>query len=83
MARRSPAAGGRPLREYQDDVVHGEVITRRLLEARGEKMEFFRFPFNHHGADAATKDAFDSFLRERGYRVAPPLDAYRALSSGG
>lgn len=60
-----------PLRDYQDDVVHGEVITRRLLEARGEKLDFFRFPYNHRGADAATKDAVDSFLTERGYRVAP------------
>ncbi len=59
------------LREYQDDVLHGEVITRRLLQARGEKMEFFRFPFNHRGTDAATRDAFDLFLHERGYRVAP------------
>jgi peptidoglycan/xylan/chitin deacetylase (PgdA/CDA1 family) len=60
-----------PLRDYQDDVLHGEVITRRLLEARGEEPRFFRFPYNHRGTDAGTRDAFDAFLKERGYRVAP------------
>jgi peptidoglycan/xylan/chitin deacetylase (PgdA/CDA1 family) len=60
-----------PLRDFQDDVLHGEVITRALMEAAGKELRFFRFPYNHLGADAGTKEAFQAFLRERGYRVAP------------
>jgi peptidoglycan/xylan/chitin deacetylase (PgdA/CDA1 family) len=60
-----------PLREYEDDVLHGEVITGRLLAERGREMRYFRYPFNQTGPDAETKNAFLEFLEIRGYRVAP------------
>ena len=65
-----PDLNSTPLREYQDDVIHGEVITGRLLEAAGRELRFFRFPFNHRGADPETKVAFEKFLDGRGYRIA-------------
>lgn len=55
---------------FLDDIVKGEVITRPLLEARRQKLGWFRYPFLATGAggQAATIEAF---LDERGYRIAP------------
>ena len=64
-----PDLNSTPLRDYQDDVIRGEVITRRLEEA-GRELRFFRFPFNHRGNNHETKAAFEEFLDDRGYRIA-------------
>jgi peptidoglycan/xylan/chitin deacetylase (PgdA/CDA1 family) len=59
------------LAEFEADVIRGEATTRRLLEDRGRTLRFFRHPFLHTGRDLATRAAFERFLAERGYRVAP------------
>ena len=60
-----------PLEEYMTDVIRGEVVTTELLKARGKSLRFFRHPFLHTGRDLETKQKFEEFLKERGYRVAP------------
>ena len=60
-----------PLSVFQEDVLKGEVVTRRLMAARGTAPRFFRHPFLHTGREAPKKEAFEAFLAERGYRVAP------------
>lgn len=60
-----------PLASYQADVVRGEVATRKLLRERGKRLKYFRHPFLHAGRDIGTKRAFDRFLSDRGYTVAP------------
>lgn len=60
-----------PLTAYQDDVLHGEVITRRLLARRGLSPLYFRHPFTNTGPTQEVKEAFESFLRSRGYIIAP------------
>ena len=60
-----------PLTEYQDDVLRGEVITRALLETRQQPLVWFRHPYTHTGPTAEVKQAFETFLAERGYKVAP------------
>ena len=60
-----------PLAEFQEQVVKGEPFTRQLLAARGMKLRYFRHPFLNTGRTLADKQAFEKFLAERGYRVAP------------
>ena len=60
-----------PLALYQADVIRGETITNKLLQQRGQRMKYFRHPFLHAGKDLEIKRAFEKFLIERGYRVAP------------
>jgi len=61
-----------PLPRYEDDVIHGEVITRQLLARHGGSPKlYFRHPFTATGPTAEVKDAFESFLHARGYAVAP------------
>jgi len=60
-----------PLEEFEADVVRGEAVTRRLLDVRGSRLRYFRHPFLHVGLDLDKRRAFEAFLRERGYTVAP------------
>jgi peptidoglycan/xylan/chitin deacetylase (PgdA/CDA1 family) len=60
-----------PLPQYEDEVIHGEVITRRLIEERGQGKLYFRFPFNHTGPTREAKNAFEDFLKSRNYLIAP------------
>ena len=59
------------LETFQKDMLLGERVTRRLLAARGKKLEYFRHPFLHTGRDLETRRSFDGFLKRHGYRVAP------------
>lgn len=59
------------LDQFEADVIRGEAVTRRLLQARGRKLRFFRHPFLHVGPDLQKRRAFEVFLAARGYTVAP------------
>ena len=60
-----------PLADFQHDLIRGEQVIRRLLESRGRDLRFFRHPFLHTGRDPETKQALETFLTGRGYRIAP------------
>jgi peptidoglycan/xylan/chitin deacetylase (PgdA/CDA1 family) len=60
-----------PLEEFQADVIRGEVVTRRLMEAKGRRLRYFRHPFLRVGEELSKRRAFESFLARRGYIVAP------------
>ena len=60
-----------PLAQFEDDTIRGEVVTRALLMPRGQTEQFFRHPFLNTGPTPEAKAAFEAFLKERGYRVAP------------
>lgn len=59
------------LDEYQADVLRGERVTRPLLAEKGHELRYFRHPMLHTGLDLETKSAFERFLGEHGYRIAP------------
>lgn len=62
---------------YEADVLRGERVTRPLVEAAGGRLRFFRHPFLRTGRDLETRRAFEAFLAEHGYRVAPvTIDNY-------
>ncbi len=60
-----------PLHAYQDDVLKGERITKALVAAHAQQLVWFRHPFTHTGPTPEIKRAFERFLAEHGYRVAP------------
>jgi len=59
------------LATYEQDVIRGEATISKLMQERGEKLKYFRYPFLHTGPDLATRKAFESFLKARGYTNAP------------
>jgi len=60
-----------PEQACEDDVIRGEVITRRLMKARGLDYKYFRHPYLRTGANLEQKNEFEAFLKARGYVVAP------------
>lgn len=60
-----------PLEWFEQDVVRGETVTRRLLAEKKRSLRYFRHPFLHVGLDLDKRRAFETFLAERGYEIAP------------
>ncbi|MEQ8469798.1 MAG: polysaccharide deacetylase family protein [Marinoscillum sp.] len=60
-----------PLGEFKEEVIKGEVVTKRLLEEKGSSMRYFRHPFLNTGPDSLTKASFEQFLKDNHYTVAP------------
>ncbi len=60
-----------PLQKYEDDLIRGEVVTEALLKAAGQSEKYFRHPYLNTGMTMEVKTAFDTFLKERGYTIAP------------
>lgn len=60
-----------PLDQFQADVLRGEAVTRKLMAQKGQTLRYFRHPFLHVGADLKARRAFESFLSNHRYTVAP------------
>ena len=60
-----------PLAAYKEDVIRGEIVTRRLLAERGLKLKYFRHTQLRTGPTPEYKRELDRFLAERGYQIAP------------
>ncbi len=59
------------LADYEDDFVRGEAVTQIILKQKGAKMRYFRHPFLQMGATLETEKAFENFIGQRGYKIAP------------
>ena len=57
--------------QFEDEIIKGEVVTRRLMRARQPYQLYFRHPMTHTGDSQAKKEAIESFLAARGYKVTP------------
>jgi peptidoglycan/xylan/chitin deacetylase (PgdA/CDA1 family) len=65
-----------PLAEFEDEVIRGDVTTRRVLQEKGMRPRYFRYPFLLNASNVETTRAFEEFLQRMGYTVAPvTLDA--------
>jgi len=60
-----------PVAEYEQDILKADAVLRPIDEARGKKLEFFRYPMLHAGSSAETKRLIEEFLAAHGYRNAP------------
>jgi len=56
---------------FKEEILKGEPTIDRLMAGRAPGGRFFRHPMTHTGDTKAKKDAIDSFLAARGYRIAP------------
>jgi peptidoglycan/xylan/chitin deacetylase (PgdA/CDA1 family) len=66
-----PSLNRTALDEFEADLIRGEPATRRLLALQGRKLRYFRHPFLQVGLELDKRRAFEAFLAERGYTVAP------------
>lgn len=66
-----PSLTRTPLADYQRDLVRGEPVTRALMTEHGKTLRYFRHPYLHTGPTLEVRAAFESWLGELGYTVAP------------
>jgi peptidoglycan/xylan/chitin deacetylase (PgdA/CDA1 family) len=59
------------IEQFQQEIIKGEVITRRLMAAKKQELRYFRHPATHTGDTQEKKEAIEKFLAARGYRVTP------------
>lgn len=78
-----PSANRTPVREFLDDIIRGEVIMKPLLQARGKKLEWFRYPFLNSGETKEIHQEIMNFLEERHYKVAHVTVDYADYSFAG
>src|SRR5499427_655902 len=73
----------RELKDWEDDVVQGESVTRMLLGQHKMKLRYFRHPYLDTGRDLLTRRKAEEFLSQRGYRIAPvTLDGWDWMFAG-
>jgi peptidoglycan/xylan/chitin deacetylase (PgdA/CDA1 family) len=59
------------IQEFQNEIIKGEVVTRRLMQSHQPYQLYFRHPQTHTGDTKAKKEAIEDFLAARGYKVTP------------
>ncbi len=57
--------------KFEEDLVTGEQITKKLLAAKGKQELYFRHPYLNTGATLEKKIAFDKIIAAHNYIVAP------------
>ena len=60
-----------PLKDFEDDVLRGDEITRPLMQARGLHEHYFRHPFLFTGPTPEVKEGMAKFLSRHHWTVAP------------
>jgi peptidoglycan-N-acetylglucosamine deacetylase len=60
-----------PVDAYIADVARGEMVTSGLLARRGEEERWYRYPYLETGTTIDTRNRFEGWLEDHGYRVAP------------
>jgi peptidoglycan/xylan/chitin deacetylase (PgdA/CDA1 family) len=59
------------LKEYTDDLLKGEAITKEILERKGIHLKYFRHPYLHVGSTKLKADSLSDFLTQHGSTTAP------------
>lgn len=57
--------------DFTADVLKGEKISRQLGKEFNSELKYFRHPFLHAGNSKEKYDLLNTFLKEKGYIVAP------------
>ena len=59
------------LPQYEEDVIRGETVTRMLMAEKGRPLRYFRHTQLRTGPTTEYREGLGTFLRNRGYTVAP------------
>ena len=58
-------------KNFTEQVIRGEIVSRRVMKERNRELRYFRHPFLRVGDELSKRRAFESFLKQRGYVIAP------------
>ncbi|MBV9622800.1 MAG: polysaccharide deacetylase family protein [Acidobacteria bacterium] len=71
------------LKQWEEEIVRGETVTRMLLGQHNLQLRYFRHPYLDTGRDLETRRQAEAFLVERGYRIAAvTMDAWDWMYAG-
>jgi peptidoglycan-N-acetylglucosamine deacetylase len=71
------------LKEWEEEIIRGETVTRLLLAQHNMKLRYFRHPYLDTGRDLETRRQAEAFLVDRGYHIAPiTMDAWDWMYAG-
>jgi peptidoglycan-N-acetylglucosamine deacetylase len=71
------------LKEWEEEIIRGETVTRMLLAQHNLKLRYFRHPYLDTGRDLETRRQAEAFLVDRGYHIAPiTMDAWDWMYAG-
>jgi peptidoglycan/xylan/chitin deacetylase (PgdA/CDA1 family) len=59
------------LKDYEGDITRGEIVTKKLMQAKGKTLRFFRHPYLLTGSSLEDKNGLNEFLFKNGYTIAP------------
>lgn len=59
------------IKDYEAEILRGEIITKELLAKKGKKIRYFRHPYLHTGLSLEIKDQLNQFLKQHDYTIAP------------
>lgn len=72
-----------PLKEWEEEVIRGETVTRLLMDQHHMQIRYLRHPYLDVGRDLETRRQAEAFLAQRGYRIAPiTMDAWDWMYAG-
>jgi peptidoglycan/xylan/chitin deacetylase (PgdA/CDA1 family) len=57
--------------DYTEDILKGEIISKRILNEQNKQIKYFRHPFLHVGNTKNKADSLDDFLNKHNYLTAP------------
>lgn len=57
--------------QFAEDILKGEVVTRRLMRSRLPYQLYFRSPMTRTGNTQEKKEALEKFLAKHGYKMTP------------
>lgn len=56
---------------FKEDILKGEIIVKELAQKSGTPFRYFRHPFLHTGRSIEIKKTCETYLKNRGYIIAP------------
>lgn len=59
------------IENFKEEIIKGDIVTRRLMENHAPYQRYFRHPYTHTGNTESKKLEIERFLTERGYKVTP------------
>jgi peptidoglycan/xylan/chitin deacetylase (PgdA/CDA1 family) len=59
------------IKAFEQEILEGEHLTRKLVEQRGGELNYFRHPFLHVGQDLTMRHDAEGVLKRLNYTVAP------------
>jgi hypothetical protein len=66
-----PGYNSLSLKDYSQEILKGEIITKQLLKNKRLSVKYFRHPYLQSGNTKAKADSLSEFLTQHGYEPAP------------